>query len=104
MRLNDGLPVWHASVSLQDAGRLLSSPGRLERAAITLLRDVGGDREWWLWNPRARVGHLRVALTPAEFAQVPPGSARHDAGPSGPERPRRTPTPARAADPNKEQT
>lgn len=91
MRLNDGLPVWHASVSLQTPrGQLLSSPGRLERAAVRLLRGVGGDCEWWLWNPAARVGHLRVPITTEEYQQLPHGVAAVDAGPSGPKR-RRTP-------------
>ncbi len=89
MRLNAGMPVWHASVSLQDAGRWLNSPGRLERAAVALLAGVGGEREWWLWNPVAHVGHLRVAVTPEEFALIPARLASHDAGPAGPERSRR---------------
>jgi hypothetical protein len=53
---------------------------------VRLLRGVGGDREWWLWNPGSRVAHLRVAVTDAEFELVPPGCAAADAGPSGPER------------------
>ncbi len=81
--------MWHASVSLQSAGTFLNSPGRLERSVIALLRDVGGDREWWFWNPRARVGHLRVAVTPEEYERIPPGCALSDAGESGPERKRR---------------
>lgn len=68
---------------------MLSAPGRLERAATRLLRDVGGDHEWWLWNPTARVAHLRVAVTTQEHQQIPPGCAIGDAGPSGPQR-RRT--------------
>lgn len=89
MRLNDGMPVWHASLSLWDPrGRKLSAPSRLERVGIALLAGVGGDTEWWIWNPAARVAHLRVALTVAEAAQVPPGCAVADAGPSGPARPR----------------
>lgn len=81
--------MWHASVSLQSAGVFLASPGRLERAAVALLHGVGGAREWWLWNPAARVGHLRVALTAEEYERVPAGCALIDAGPSGPERARR---------------
>lgn len=67
----------------------MSAPARLERVAVRLLRGVGGDVEWWLWNPSARVGHLRVAVTAAEYERVPPGCALADAGPSGPQR-RRT--------------
>ena len=90
MRLNNGLPVWHASVSLVTPARLpIGSAGRIERAAINLLRGVGGDTEWWLWNPTHRIGHLRVAVTDAEHEQVPPGCALYDAGPAG-QRRRRT--------------
>lgn len=67
----------------------LRAPGRLERAAVALLRPVGGDAEWWIWNPAARVGHLRIAVTPAEHEQVPPGCATADAGETGPRRRRR---------------
>jgi hypothetical protein len=67
----------------------MSAPGRLERAAVALLAGVGGDVEWWLWNPRARVGHLRVAITEAEYSAMPPGCVIGDAGPSGPMRTRR---------------
>jgi len=92
MRLNDGMPVWHVSASLwSPAGAKLRSPGVVERAAVRLLVGVGGDREWWIWNPAALVGHLRVALTPAEVAVLPCGAAQDDAGPSGPERPRTRP-------------
>jgi hypothetical protein len=84
------MPVWHASVSLwTPAGAKQRAPGRLERAAIGLLRDVGGSREWWIWRPAARVGHLRVALTETEYQRVPAGCVLSDAGESGPERPRR---------------
>lgn len=88
--MNAGLPVWHASVSLQSAGSFLRSPSRLERAAVAELRGVGGVREWWFWNPRAAVGHLRVAVTDEEYRRIPPGCALSDAGEAGPER-RRTP-------------
>lgn len=81
--------MWHASVSLQSAGAFLRSPSRLERLAAAELRGVGGDREWWFWNPRAAVGHLRVAVTPQEYALVPPGCALSDVGQTGPERRRR---------------
>lgn len=83
------MPVWHASVSLQSAGTFLRSPARLERAAVQMLRSVGGNREWWFWNPRAAVGHLRVAVTTEEYTRIPPGCATVDAGETGPERPRR---------------
>lgn len=81
--------MWHASVSLQQRGAFLRAPGRLERLATRQLAQVGGDREWWWWNPRALVGHLRVSVTAAELALIPPGCALSDAGESGPERRRR---------------
>jgi hypothetical protein len=71
---------------LQAGGTFLRSPGRLERVAVALLCGVGGDREWWYWTPRALVGHLRVPITPAENAYVPPGLASSDPGATGPER------------------
>lgn len=83
------MPVWHVSISLwTPAGQRMAAPGRLERAAVALLRGVGGDREWWLWNRTARVGHLRVAVTEDEYARVPPGCVVADAGETGPERKR----------------
>ena len=89
MRLNNGMPVWHVSVSAWRRGRPAMIPSHLlEQHAVDLLRGVGGDREWWIFNTRARVGHLRVAITPDENAALPPGCAIHDAGESGPERPR----------------
>ena len=95
MRLNDGLPVWHASVSAwpPQGSAPLNKPLHVEREAIALLRGVGSaDREWWIWNQREAspyIGHLRVPVTEEEFARVPPGCALHDAGDSGPQRPRR---------------
>lgn len=84
------MPVWHVSISLRTPTSLpMAAPGRLERTAIALLRGVGGDVEWWLWNRPVRVGHLRVAVTEAEYASMPAGCVIGDAGPSGPER-RRT--------------
>lgn len=81
------MPVWHVSVSVwSGAGKRVSVPELAEKEAVRCLRGVGGDREWWLWNEEAKVGHLRVAVTPEEYAQVPPGVAEHDAGESGPER------------------
>jgi hypothetical protein len=91
MRLNEGLPVWHASVSLQQRSRWMDRPAEAERYALEACRGVGGDREWWFWNPAAHVGHLRVSVTPEEAAMIPPGLAVHDAGESGPERARTLP-------------
>jgi hypothetical protein len=85
------MPVWHVSISLwTPTEERMSAPGRLERAAITLLRGVGGDTEWWLWNRQTRVGHLRVAVTGQEHAAIPPGCVTTDAGETGPPR-KRTP-------------
>jgi hypothetical protein len=53
---------------------------------VKCLRGVGGGREWWIYNPDAMIGHLRVAVTEDEAAQMPPGQAIDDAGESGPER------------------
>lgn len=66
----------------------MGSPGRLERVAVELLRDVGGAHEWWYWNPSAKVGHLRVPVTVEEYQLVPPGCALIDAGYAGLRRPR----------------
>lgn len=83
------MPVWHVSISLRTpAGYRLSSRTWLERAAPAFLAGVGGDREWWHWNARARVGHLRVPVTTDEYQLIPPGLADSDAGETGPERPR----------------
>jgi hypothetical protein len=65
-----------------------NSPAICEREAVRILRGVGGDREWWTWNPRALIGHLRVGVTAAELESMPPGLAVDDAGESGPERAR----------------
>lgn len=95
MRLNDGLPVWHASVSVRSrpGSAPLNKPLQAESEAISLLRGVGcDDREWWIWNQREAspyIGHLRVPVTSAEADRMPPGCALHDAGESGPQRPRR---------------
>jgi hypothetical protein len=83
------MPVWHVSASLWGPrGAQLRSPGVIERASIRLLAQVGGDREWWIWNPKARIGHLRVDLTEDENALLPPMCipVAFDAGESGPER------------------
>jgi hypothetical protein len=82
--------VWHLSVSVWSRrNEPVAVPEVAEREAIRCLAGVGGDREWWIWNPVARVGHLRVAVTGAEYDVIPCGVAQHDAGESGPERVRR---------------
>jgi hypothetical protein len=62
----------------------------MEAEAVRCLRGVGGEREWWFLNDAGPVpvGHLRVGLTAEETAGLAPGTAEHDAGESGPERPR----------------
>ena len=84
------MPVWHLSVSARSGrtGEQVTVPDLMEREAVRCLRGVGGDREWWIYNAEIRVGHLRVAVTPEEYAAIPCGVAEHDAGPSGPERAR----------------
>lgn len=84
------MPVWHASVSVwtADGTRQRDDPRSAEREALRLLAGVGGETEWWYWNPVPRIGHLRVALTVEEYALVPPGCVLADAGESGPPRPR----------------
>jgi hypothetical protein len=82
--------VWHVSVSVWSRrNQPVNNPRAAEREAIRLLKGVGGSREWWIWNPEARIGHLRVGLTVLEAANLAPGLAVHDAGDSGPERKRR---------------
>ena len=84
------MPVWHVSVSAWSRREeRTNSPGICEKEAIKLLRGVGGETEWWYWNPGALIGHLRVGVTEIEFESMPPGQAIDDAGESGPER-RRT--------------
>ena len=83
--------MWHVSVSAWSRREVKSAqPAICEREAVRVLRGVGGDREWWWWNPDGLVGHLRVSVTEAEYARMPPGQAVDDAGESGPER-KRTP-------------
>lgn len=86
------MPVWHASVSVwtADGARRRDDERAAEREAVRLLEGVGGDHEWWVWNLPivGLVGHLRVPLTPAENDLVPPGCVLHDAGETGPMRPR----------------
>lgn len=89
--------MWHVSVSAWSGAqgeRPASAPRLVEGEAVRLLRGVGGDCEWWIHNPvgvsaaPVAVGHLRVPLTPDEAEQLPSGCALHDAGESGPQRPR----------------
>lgn len=80
--------MWHTSVSVWSGARQTSAPAIAEKEAVRTLRGVGGDREWWLWNPEALVGHLRVAVTLEEAEAMPCGVAVHDAGDTGPERKR----------------
>lgn len=86
------MPVWHVSLSVwsKDGARKLDLPQLAEQEGVRLLAGVGGQVEWWWWNPVVRVGHLRVALTVAENAEVAPGCVVADAGESGPQRPRTT--------------
>jgi len=88
MRLNDGMPVWHLSVSVWSGAKQISAPKLAEKEAIRWLRGVGGEREWWHWNEEVNVGHLRVGLTTQEYSALPCGIAEHDAGEAGPERTR----------------
>lgn len=82
------MPVWHASVSLQGKKGPLDREWEVERFAGEALAGVGDpDREWWLFS-EARIGHLRVPVTPAEYLLVPEGCVIADAGDTGPERPR----------------
>lgn len=81
--------MWHLSVSVwSGAGKQVIAPEIAEKEAVRCLRGVGNTREWWAWNEQARVGHLRVGVTAAEFDLIPPGVAEHDAGFTGPERKR----------------
>lgn len=83
------MPVWHVSVSVlaPDRRSLRDMPALGERDGVKLLAGVGGETEWWFQAP-SLIGHLRVALTPAEAAGLPPGCVIADAGESGPPRPR----------------
>lgn len=90
------MPVWHASLSLQQRGanggtRWLSAPSRLERAGIALLAGVGATCEWWYYRRSVHVGHLRVGVSDAENALIPVGLASADAGEAGRLRPRTAP-------------
>jgi hypothetical protein len=69
----------------------MRSPTQLERYAIEACDGVGNSREWWFWNrdPRSLIGHLRVGVTLTEYAELGCYVAIGDAGPAGPERPRR---------------
>ncbi len=96
MRLNDGLPVWHVSVSLQHPHQGLQyAPKVTEDHAVAMLADVGHtDGEWWLYS-EGWVGHLRVGITQLEaeimWPEGPPPKATTDAGDSGPYRSRTVP-------------
>lgn len=80
MRLNEGQPVWHASVSLQRrSGRKIDDESSVEHYAVRALDSVGGDFEWWQWGD-SLVGHLRVPVTLDELPLVPPGIVVMDAG------------------------
>lgn len=86
------MPVWHSSISVQGQSGPLHQPRRCERAAVDILHGVGDPaREWWLYNPVARVGHLRVPVTAAESLLIPPGLVTTDAGETGPLRKRTQP-------------
>lgn len=83
------MPVRHVSVSAwsRRTETRLDVPQVCERDAIRLLRGVGGDREWWYFNPETLIGHLRVGITEKENAAIPwRGAVLDDAGESGPER------------------
>lgn len=78
---------------------MVGQAAECERIAVDVLRGVGGDAEWWIFNgapavgglavlPGAGVGHLRVPLTTAEYASIPIEVVVTDAGDSGPQRPR----------------
>jgi len=84
--------VWHVSVSAwsRRTEKRVAVPDVCERESARLLRGAGGDREWWHWSTAALIGHLRVGLTEAEYATLPPMQAIDDAGETGPER-KRTP-------------
>lgn len=85
------MPVWHVSVSAwsRRTDTRQDVPQVCERDSVRLLRGVGGGREWWWWNAAELIGHLRVGLTPAEYATLPPWTGpTDDAGEPGPERPR----------------
>jgi len=96
MRLNDGMPVWHVSVSIQHVpnhdggtGYFLADAERALAIAVELLRGVGGDTEWWTDGEyNTAVYHLRVPITPGEYLATPPGVVTSDAGKTGPMRPR----------------
>jgi len=79
------------SVWSRDGSRKADLPVLAEREAVRLLVGVGGDVEWWIWNPAVLVAHLRVAVTAEENEQIPAACVIADAGPSGPPRPRTHP-------------
>lgn len=84
--------MWHLSISVWSRrNEQVSVPDLAEKEAIRCLRGVGNDREWWVWNEAAGVGHLRVGVTDEEYQAMPDGVAEHDAGETGPQRPRSAP-------------
>lgn len=76
-------------MSVWERERRVSRERDAEKHAVELLHGVGGEREWWVYST-AFVGQLRVAITPQEYEQVPPGCVIADAGDVGPERQRTT--------------
>jgi hypothetical protein len=84
------MPVWHVSVSAwsRRTEKRVSVPQVCEREAVRLLRGVGGENEWWMWNAGALIGHLRVGVTEDEFEHLEPFQAVDDAGETGPRRSR----------------
>lgn len=79
--------MWHVSISVwSQSGKRLHQPSLAEKKAITFLSGVGGEREWWYWNPVAMIGHLRIGVTDEEYAVMPPCEAVDDAGETGLER------------------
>ena len=68
--------------------KVMHSPTQLERYAIEACAGVGNDREWWIYETRQAIGHLRVGVTLKEYNHLGHYAAVGDAGPAGPERPR----------------
>jgi hypothetical protein len=97
--LFNGDPFWHASVTITtpDLKHRYNSANLIGHCAESALEDVGGDCEYWAWNSRHAVGHLRVPLTLAELGELASWPAQHDARPHGIRRARtgRMPSPVR---------
>lgn len=62
------MPVWSP-----DGTAKRDLPTIAEREGVRVIAGVGGGDEWWVFNAGARVGHLRVGLTAAEYALIPAG-------------------------------